>query len=708
MALSISDIVNLNSYQIKQNLKIEKEELPKYFCLNRKNKFSIVKDTIITKIYRLKHLILHRIWINEKKIKRFETIKATNSALFEKPTTPPPCGTAATAAFSKAYGLKQIEHFPRFSTFKITPGTLIVAPQPPSKETAPSPTRPSLFLEKQWNAFEIQQIKNQTNIPLPILQNYLVMAAVGGEFEFVKWLVETHHMEVNFFENDRSPLCAALAANQPKIAAFFLEKGASPNFSKHPYCTPLELAVIYDFPELTNELINRGAELHKKNDQNSSLVENAIIYKSHKALKVILAHGAKIESTDLLGAIIEEDPVSLKLLLEHQADPATEHNHSPLYALALQATNPELIELMLHHGLTYQDHSGNMSDRFRLVFNANVSPKVLEFFIQHKGFQGEPYAISGAYNHFYISQEIAHLDVFHRNGVNPKQHQDWLRQKFLAHRFDLEAQGSFAGNEVTLNGFDAAFTISEMSFSLDAFFKNHPPAESPGLTQNARQNILNAFKQNFVDRFLSPEQRAKNQHTCYHQGKPVLVASGFKDHAYYRVLYKGVMTENNRGREFESATPPGTQMYRIIDPSAASFSLMRSTEKAQPEDLEARQTLHTALKAKNIICFKYKAQKAGICAWAGLKTAFRSMLYLSLLEELQKTLPNDQAASQAEIQADKMYKKWSAWDREYALKNALSFYKSETEITANKALLTQIAQKFKGSKETLNELKALL
>lgn len=720
MAISLSNIENLNSYQVKQILKLEREQLPKFFCLNRKTYFSIVKNTVISKIHRINHLILHRIWINEKKINEI----GKNGVTFTPSTINPTQGVTpvknpaqgntpvkSAQVFSRVYGAKQIGNFPRFSDFVITAGSLIIPipSSPVTKIVSPVPERPSISLQTPFGTAEIQQIKNQPHTHTTLfLQNCLVAAAIQGELDFVKWLIETHQMELDFFDNGNSPLCAALAANQPEIAAFLLSKGASAKFSKQGSYTPLELAIIYDMPELTVQLIQKGAMLHDKAQNGYSLVEIAVEFKNHKVLKVLLDQGAKIENTALLKAIAEEDLPSLKLFLENHANPAEKYQDIPLYIAALQATNPKLIELMLQHGLNYQDQEGNFDDEFKNVLLSNASPDVLEFFIQHKALKPEFTKLNGAYNYLYLMKKAAHLEAFHRQGFNPKSHEDWLKQKFLAHRFDVKAQTTNENKQVSLDGFNGSFTIPEIHLSLTEFFNKNSFPECPEFTQNARQNILESFQQWVTDGDLLPKDRIQNQQTVYQQGKLVLVKSGFKDHAYYRVLYKGVIAETNRGRLFETTTPPGAQLYKIVNPSVAHFSQMESTEKALIEESQIRQALHAALKSENILCFKYKPHKTGICAWAGLKTAFRMMLYLTILEELQKTMSNEKASEKAEIVADKIYKKWSAWDRENDLQKSIHFYNSNKNIPPNKPLLKEIEKKFKGSPGVLNQLKALI
>ncbi|MBS4167936.1 hypothetical protein [Parachlamydia sp. AcF125] len=394
-------------------------------------------------------------------------------------------------------------------------------------------------------------------------------------------------------------------------------------------------------------------------------------------------------------SIKKGDLLFTQLLAEFKANPTTCFRKCLPLKAALRSSNSDLMGALIDAGFPYLDERGEMRESFRKILLANASPEVLELFIKNKKLDLQLNSPKGAYHILELEGKKDHLEAFHRHEIKREEYLDWIRQKFLAHRFDVSVQ-----ENQSLESFHPIQTLSEMFESLRAFFKHFPEHYSE-LTAEARQQVLDAFEQAAKEARTDHPSIHTSRLARYEQGKIILISAGWNTHALYRLAYKKVFLECNRGAQFEEESPPGIQIYAIEQLN------IQALEQAQtkPSLGEAHQEtiqLYQNLKAQKILNFKYKNYEKGICAWAGLKTAFRGMLFILIAENLQnRGFVSTQAIKQAQRLANKIYKSWSAWDREQALLQALRHYEASAKIDPNlPPLLREIRKKFGGSKET--------
>ncbi|EFB42178.1 MULTISPECIES: ankyrin repeat domain-containing protein [Parachlamydia] len=430
--------------------------------------------------------------------------------------------------------------------------------------------------------------------------------------------------------------------------------------------------------------------------------ERAIEENDCETLRRFLDQKIKLDEgyPPLLRAIRKGNVEAVKMLLEFKANPRARYGNFSIYVAALQQPKPEIMEALLEHGFRYQDRDDKINEDFRLTLLANASVEVLELFIK-KGLKAELDSSTGAYHILYSEKKFDHLEAFHQNGIKGEDYSNWIRQKFLAHRFDVSVP------DLKLESFDHHRTLSEMYESLQEFFK-HFPAHYTELTKEARNQILSSFEYASKEDEFDTKDLHTHRLSRYEQGEPVLIPAGWDTHAIYRVAYKRLLLECNRGAQFEEETPTGLQIHTFE--TLKKEDLKRAKCKSSLSAAhQASSLLYQNLKAEKVIQFKYKAHKKGICAWAGLKTAFRGILFVLITEELQRQgYSINRATNQAQRIGNKIYKTWSKWDREQELLKALRYYEAPDAAKPNLPLLKLIKKKFHGSKKTRDLLTILI
>ncbi|EFB42179.1 MULTISPECIES: ankyrin repeat domain-containing protein [Parachlamydia] len=665
---------DLNPVTVKNLLKVDKEELPKYFSSGNKKSLGAIRERLLVKIHRLKHLIKTGVRINDQKILKVRKLSSSIISVespppfpdlhqfISHPTTPPPSPL-----------IKNDEKFAPLEPIRIPSGTF-------------------------WTPEQIKVFKlGLDSLSVNELQIAFIHAVGEGCLEVLEHFAN-HEFDFNFANDAHEipPLNLAILTNHPKTALYLLDQGVSP----HPQqdFSPLFDAVNSNYPEVISMLIEKGASLSEINASGESLLERALYHRSHEALEELLAHDANPnENAILYQAIKYEDLTAVQLLLRYGADPNILANDIPIFAATLSLDNPAFFRSMF----SFLDPE-MPSEAFANLLLRYASPAVLELILQNK-IDPTPFELDGIYNQFYLANQAfstskgEHLNVFHRYGVDVEEHRDWLRQTFLTHRFGI--------NFSSLSKSSSFFTIPEIEKSLRTFFQAFPLSAFPEFTEQARTKILTAFNEKLDINFSSNEVIQHRLHH-YEEGQIILIPTGWKAHTTYRFVYKGIIAESNRGEEIDSSIAPGLQLKTF---SGSPQNVLGITPvMSRQEALQLQNRLYEELNTQEFLSFKYRPQKAGTCTWAGLKTAFRGMLFVLIAEKLQESLPHDQVTLKAEAIADSIYKKWSSWDREHILQEALTYYRTPGTIKPNKVLLKAIDKKFKGPKSTKHLLKKVI
>ncbi len=147
---------------------------------------------------------------------------------------------------------------------------------------------------------------------------------------------------------------AAAEGNLPEVTEL-VERGIDPNVSVTDGGTPLIAAVRHGHDNVVEALLNAGAE------PTQDAIDAALRYERHEMVLDMVEAGADPDTRNtwstksLLELATERDDVeSVRVLLEHGADPNQAPGESPFSTPALQVAtrrgNVEIVRLLLEHG----------------------------------------------------------------------------------------------------------------------------------------------------------------------------------------------------------------------------------------------------------------------------------------------------------------------------------------------------------------------
>ena len=269
----------------------------------------------------------------------------------------------------------------------------------------------------------------------------LMNAATHDNPQVIQYLLEHGAKQTINNQNEFSGNSALITAciSHPKNAKLLLQAGANPNLQNHPYEETALMQAI-DKPNLLRLLLKFGANpnlinnygenalaqayqqaktekdakhLHKyrqtieilkpitnmnERDKEGRTALQKAYFKPDKMLNLIeLGCDVNIHNkegrTPLMSATYPVQIASLKLLLEHGADPNLRGSQNKT-ALMIQFSNPEAVELLIEHGaqVNLQDKFGNTALSLAVGFNKIESVTVLlkhganPNLANHKGF----------------------------------------------------------------------------------------------------------------------------------------------------------------------------------------------------------------------------------------------------------------------------------------------------------------------------------
>lgn len=202
-------------------------------------------------------------------------------------------------------------------------------------------------------------------------------AAITGDLETIKRLVEKAPSLVRSHHAYRTPLYFAVRENQVKVAAFLLEHGADPNLPEEgiaPHGHALYAAASNSHFEIAKLLLEHGAYPNPEVESSADALTMALMNKDEKMVELLCSHGAAravhimayygdVQTAAAVFAAnpaLADDPEALtnaagegqeafvRLLLRYQPDLPKRINF-PYWSVG--AKTRELNELLFKHGM---------------------------------------------------------------------------------------------------------------------------------------------------------------------------------------------------------------------------------------------------------------------------------------------------------------------------------------------------------------------
>ncbi|MDD2710955.1 MAG: ankyrin repeat domain-containing protein [Verrucomicrobiae bacterium] len=192
---------------------------------------------------------------------------------------------------------------------------------------------PLLFASAHGHAAAVQALLKagaNPNLPDREGQSPLMLAALNSSAEITESLLAGGADPDLTDKNGSTALMAALTKKNVHAAALILKKTKNVNqqAARAGRYTALMFAAMNGTPEIVTQLLERGADVNIRADQNVTALMLSCLHKRSDLVKLLIARGADLnlkenlnENTALLTAINKGDLESVKLLLEAGADP---------------------------------------------------------------------------------------------------------------------------------------------------------------------------------------------------------------------------------------------------------------------------------------------------------------------------------------------------------------------------------------------------
>jgi ankyrin repeat protein len=195
-------------------------------------------------------------------------------------------------------------------------------------------------------------------LPAPARTAEIHNLALAGDLEKIKALLDTDPELLDNPGDMGTPLIYALLGKQQAVAEYLIAKGANVNaVQEQTGFTPLHGAVYAQSGTLTGQLLDRGAEINARSLQGVSALDLAIIFNKPEVAAVLIARGSALDENDGQGRLPLTQAADLgrteivKSLLEAGADPEARDSMGQTALLAAAARGRSgVLDLLLQRG----------------------------------------------------------------------------------------------------------------------------------------------------------------------------------------------------------------------------------------------------------------------------------------------------------------------------------------------------------------------
>lgn len=270
----------------------------------------------------------------------------------------------------------------------------------------------------------------------------------------------------------------------------------------------------------------------------------------------------------------------------------------------------------------------------------------------------------------------------------------------LGHKFGIPFRSDFdigLGNPINCsteaNDIEDRIELAKSLFeSATIFFKEYPQSSFPGLFP-----LLDDFCHN---QEVNTE-RASHLIERFKKGFPVSLRGLWPEHYVEIFLYQNLLAICNRGDLRPEGSEPGIHFYSFKDREKLTQELLLDIHRSHKLIIDPNKRKSLGLKKQPLTIFVDKEQPGGFCSWNNRKLGFRFLLTLAAMpEKVEEDLIEALWKKYREVKED--YKRWSRFDRDHTLNEALTFYEQNTTFKPPLSLLLFILANYKGDKrETL-------
>ena len=132
----------------------------------------------------------------------------------------------------------------------------------------------------------------------------------------------TETLDFRGCNDSETPLTSAVLGGQYRTVEQLLWSGASPDFPNKNHETPLMIAAansneFQNYKDICDLLLHHGADPNASNKYDTTALKEAVSHRNTEVATCLLEHGAKVNFYDITSTIFQNEPQTLKLLLDY-------------------------------------------------------------------------------------------------------------------------------------------------------------------------------------------------------------------------------------------------------------------------------------------------------------------------------------------------------------------------------------------------------
>ena len=218
----------------------------------------------------------------------------------------------------------------------------------------------------------------------------LTVAAKNGHINVIEELLNSGIDKDARDGEDRTPLYAAAANNQPKLVEFLCKYKAKINYHRRDGWSPLTFAANKRYAEVVDILCKAGANVNDRYPSGDTTLLIAATWGASEIVKILIKYKADLETCDdsrntaLIKAIMYNHEEIVDLLCQAGANVKHPGSMSLPLQEAVYKNNKKMIKTLLKHGADPYQHA-IMADR-RIIDEARrkCSQEIVDLLLNHR------------------------------------------------------------------------------------------------------------------------------------------------------------------------------------------------------------------------------------------------------------------------------------------------------------------------------------
>lgn len=273
-----------------------------------------------------------------------------------------------------------------------------------------------------------------------------------------------------------------------------------------------------------------------------------------------------------------------------------------------------------------------------------------------------------------------------------------LTAKRLGHALSLNGQVFLEdGDSVNFEGFSETFTLPMLADSFEKFSQENPHLVSQDMAKWVLEHFTNVTRSDAItdQEIANYREQLKNKNF---EG-PLCVSTGHDWHLINLIFYRHFVFSMNRGGDPFELQFEGENLGKLdginiftadkaFDLSAPTAAKIFKRMSVQRHQSAKTNVIQKELDLQFFDVKHSKSQKVGNCTYVNTKLVILTLLALYSLKDNEKIITPD--LDRAFNEANKIYKEWVKFDRNYVVKDLVEEVKSLHEAGKKDSMIYRV------------------